>query len=156
MFRTRRPAQGRTAVYELYDAFGELLYVGVTNSPRHRFAQHAADKFWWGDVDPSQTRMTWFETRQEALRVERRRIRSKGRGTVHNHIHNPRRGSPRARGRDRVRSTWSERYAAVGIATGSVVCGEWAGWWDLDWPWSVAAVCTVVGAGWLAWKLRGR
>ena len=39
-----------TALYRLYDDDGELLYVGITDSPGTRMAQHKAQKAWWGDV----------------------------------------------------------------------------------------------------------
>lgn len=40
----------RTALYRLYDTRHQLLYVGITNDPRVRFATHAVDKPWWPNV----------------------------------------------------------------------------------------------------------
>lgn len=65
----------RTAVYRIYDSAGELLYIGITRSPRDRFVQHAATKKWWADVDPAQTRIEWFAARDEAETVELAAIR---------------------------------------------------------------------------------
>ncbi len=53
-----------TAIYRLY-AFGDrLLYVGMTNSPEHRFEQHASDKPWWWEV--SRIELAWFPNRWTA------------------------------------------------------------------------------------------
>lgn len=38
-------------LYRFFDADGTLLYVGITNHPWRRFAQHAAEKPWWHEVD---------------------------------------------------------------------------------------------------------
>ena len=40
----------KTAVYRLYDAGGQLLYVGMTVNLQHRFAAHAKEKCWWSLV----------------------------------------------------------------------------------------------------------
>jgi len=63
---------GRTALYRLYDADGHLLYVGVTDRPSVRFAQHEADKAWWPEVATKE--ITWRRTRQAALKAELRAI----------------------------------------------------------------------------------
>lgn len=69
-----RTSAGRTAVYWFHDDRGVLLYVGITTSPRTRWAQHATEKRWWPDV---YTRtIEWFDTRAEAERVEARSIRN--------------------------------------------------------------------------------
>ncbi|WP_329368794.1 GIY-YIG nuclease family protein [Streptomyces sp. NBC_00669] len=74
---TRRPADAerkseRTALYRLHDEDAQLLYVGVTNDPKARFRQHARDKPWWPRV--STREIEWFDTREEALRVESQAI----------------------------------------------------------------------------------
>lgn len=38
-------------IYRLYNSAGHLLYIGVTNQPNGRFAQHRAEKWWWPFVD---------------------------------------------------------------------------------------------------------
>lgn len=61
---------GRTALYRLYDADDELLYVGITWNPKSRWAQHATHKSWWHTV----TRKTveWHEDRSSAIAAEAR------------------------------------------------------------------------------------
>ncbi len=66
---------GRTALYRLYDSSGALLYIGVTNDPQTRFAQHAADKNWWPLV--ARTEIEWYSTRPDALAAEEAAIKAK-------------------------------------------------------------------------------
>lgn len=40
-----------TAVYRLYARDGRLLYVGMTNNPDVRFANHELTKGWWKQVE---------------------------------------------------------------------------------------------------------
>lgn len=63
----------RTAVYRLYDAAGDLLYVGATQSPRARFQHHATHKAWWPEVHKDDVQ--WHPDRAEALRAEAVAIR---------------------------------------------------------------------------------
>lgn len=63
---------GRTALYRFLDQDDQLIYVGISNSPRSRWADHAADKPWWSDVVTRE--VEWFETRKDAERAERREI----------------------------------------------------------------------------------
>ncbi|MGW1950255.1 hypothetical protein ACWCRC_38875 [Streptomyces sp. NPDC001940] len=63
---------GRTALYRLFDGCDRLIYVGISNSPRSRWAGHAADKPWWPDVATRE--IEWFDTRANAERAERREI----------------------------------------------------------------------------------
>ena len=44
------PAVIRHILYRFFDHGGVLLYVGVTNNPPRRFAQHSSDKDWWDEV----------------------------------------------------------------------------------------------------------
>lgn len=62
----------RTTLYRLYDANGQLLYVGVTGNPRKRFGDHRRNKDWWGDV--STRSLEWFDTEAQALEMEIRAI----------------------------------------------------------------------------------
>lgn len=69
-----------TALYRLFNASGELLYVGITGDLKARLAQHAASKAWWPDV----TRKTveWHLTRSAAAVAEIAAIR--GERPIHN------------------------------------------------------------------------
>lgn len=66
-----------TAVYRFHNHIGELLYVGKTVDVAARFAQHAADKPWWHEVDMSKTLVTWHPSEPAALRVEEQEIKSR-------------------------------------------------------------------------------
>jgi predicted GIY-YIG superfamily endonuclease len=58
----------QTALYRLYDAKGKLLYVGVTDNLKTRFAQHAKEKSWWASV--AKRTVAWYDTREEAEAAE--------------------------------------------------------------------------------------
>jgi hypothetical protein len=73
----------RTALYRLYNTADVLLYVGVSDKPLVRWAQHAAEKTWWSEV--AKLTLDWHDTRELALEAELRAI-----GTEH-----PRHNSPR-------------------------------------------------------------
>ncbi|MGV9226433.1 GntR family transcriptional regulator [Streptomyces albogriseolus] len=62
----------RTALYKLYNEEDALLYVGVTNNTRVRWAKHATDKAWWGEV--SRQEITWYADRISALAAEKEAI----------------------------------------------------------------------------------
>jgi hypothetical protein len=64
--------QGRTAVYRLYDASDELIYVGITNNPPQRWRLHAYDKPWWTQVVTRE--VEWHSTRAGAEAAERQLI----------------------------------------------------------------------------------
>ena len=63
-----------THVYYFYDVQGNLLYVGITNDIKRRWAQHAEDKPWWHLV--ARKEKVLYSTRQEAERVEAHQIRT--------------------------------------------------------------------------------
>jgi predicted GIY-YIG superfamily endonuclease len=63
----------RTALYRLYDDSDVLLYIGATNNAAVRWAKHAAEKPWWGDVRRQD--ITWFADRPTALKAEKEAIR---------------------------------------------------------------------------------
>jgi predicted GIY-YIG superfamily endonuclease len=65
----------KCAVYRLYNARRELLYVGISQRPRKRMVEHAADKTWWGEVDPAATEVVWLVDVRAARVEERRAIR---------------------------------------------------------------------------------
>lgn len=80
----------RTCLYRMYDAVGALLYVGITNRPDLRFAQHAADKPWWREVVT--IKKQWFDTRVQAERAEIIAIkRERPRYNIEHNMSNPHR-----------------------------------------------------------------
>lgn len=60
--------EGKTAVYRLYDASGQLLYVGISIAPERRWSEHAREKLWWHLV--AEKRVSWHDGREQALIVE--------------------------------------------------------------------------------------
>lgn len=132
--------RGRTAVYRLYAQNGRLLYVGITNSPPHRFAQHAADKPWWPDVDERVTEVNWHPTRNAALRAEKALIQRYR--PEHNVQHHPDRRSRFAP----ERPTDEFSRPAAGLVAGGFCIGSLAGWWDAPWWMSVIAAIVVARA----------
>lgn len=145
MSRTiRRPHPGRTAVYRFYDRRGALLYIGITNSPRHRFAQHADPRDgrpWWGQVDESRTTIEWYSTRNQALRVEEHSIKSEL--PMHNKVHHPAWGGTHVgeRPTDRV-----ARPIALAVVCGGLLLGSISGWWSVPiGPQVVLGFLMVVG-----------
>ena len=80
---------GETAVYQLYDAAGELLYVGMSRNPMSRWAWHAELHSWWSDV--AVFTVKWYGSREEAARVERDAIKD---GAARHNVHStPRHGA---------------------------------------------------------------
>jgi hypothetical protein len=65
-------APGSVAVYRLFNLDGALLYVGVSDTPKRRFAQHAHDKGWWYLV--VRWTVEWYPDRVSALAEEARLI----------------------------------------------------------------------------------
>jgi predicted GIY-YIG superfamily endonuclease len=61
---------GRTALYRLYDADDELLYVGITWNPKSRWESHATYKSWWHKV--ARKTVEWHEDRRTAIAAEAR------------------------------------------------------------------------------------
>lgn len=64
----------RTALYRYFDASGDLLYVGITNSVGRRWDQQAQQQPWW----PSSSRQTvdWYPTRGAAETAERAAVQT--------------------------------------------------------------------------------
>lgn len=65
-----------TTLYRFYDADDVLLYVGITDHPLHRMANHAADQPWWSYVvratfDHCPTRSAALAAEANAIRFER-------------------------------------------------------------------------------------
>lgn len=61
-----------TAVYRLFDANDELLYVGMANRPGERWGEHST-RPWWHEV--IRTQIDWYDTREAAAAVEANAIR---------------------------------------------------------------------------------
>jgi DNA-binding transcriptional regulator YhcF (GntR family) len=71
---TSREEPERTALYRLYGAEDDLLYVGITGKPGPRWTQHAADKPWWPQV--ARREIEWFDSRPLAAEAEVTAIRA--------------------------------------------------------------------------------
>lgn len=63
-----------TTVYRLFDADGNLLYVGCTNGVKARFKTHQATKEWWTEVVLAD--LEHFPNRQQAIAAEAEAIRN--------------------------------------------------------------------------------
>lgn len=73
-----------TALYRLYDADDQLLYIGITNYPPKRWTEHKRDKPWWPQV--TEKRVEWIESRIKAEGAERCAIAAEG--PKYNRVHN--------------------------------------------------------------------
>lgn len=67
---------GRHMVYKLYDARGDLLYIGITDRGPVRLAEHYRHKPWFGDV--MRVEFERYETRTDSEDRERILIRKHG------------------------------------------------------------------------------
>jgi predicted GIY-YIG superfamily endonuclease len=64
------PAKGEpTALYRLYDADEQLIYVGITNNPANRWRRHQEVSLWWPKV--ATKTIEWLPDRESALTAER-------------------------------------------------------------------------------------
>lgn len=61
-------------LYRFYDVSDELLYVGITMNPPHRFRTHAHTKEWWTEVD--HITLEQHDTRHEVMAAESEAIRT--------------------------------------------------------------------------------
>lgn len=69
------PMGERTALYRLFNADDELLYVGITWQPLSaRMGEHAAEQPWWREIDHATA--IWYPTRQEADQAETKAIQA--------------------------------------------------------------------------------
>lgn len=73
-----------TALYRLYDANDQLLYIGIAEYPPKRFVEHERDKPWWPEV--ARRDVEWIESRAKAETAERCAIAAEG--PRYNRIHN--------------------------------------------------------------------
>lgn len=67
---SHRPDNEPTALYRLYDADDNLLYLGISFDPEARWEQHKNDKHWAHQV--VRRTVEWYPTRGEALAAEER------------------------------------------------------------------------------------
>jgi hypothetical protein len=63
---------GRTAVYRIRDAAGELLYIGMTNSVPIRWNAHMLYQPWWDEL--RSLTVEFLDTREEAAAAEKAAI----------------------------------------------------------------------------------
>jgi predicted GIY-YIG superfamily endonuclease len=84
---TRHKFPVRTALYRLYDAESNLIYVGVSYQPRYRLTQHKQKKVWWPEV--ARVEIHWYPDRRPAEDIERDAIRAEAPryNTVHHPVH---------------------------------------------------------------------
>lgn len=59
-------------LYRFFNDEAELLYVGITNDPVHRFSNHAYTKPWFAEA--AAATMTHYPTRGELIAAERQAI----------------------------------------------------------------------------------
>lgn len=67
-------ANAPTALYRLYGAAEQLLYVGISTQPEVRWTQHATDKPWWSLV--RRRSVEWHSNRPAAEEAERVAVRN--------------------------------------------------------------------------------
>jgi predicted GIY-YIG superfamily endonuclease len=72
------------SLYRFYNAAGKLLYIGITNSPKARFADHRKKKSWWPEVAVRE--ICHYPTRTAVLVAEQAAIKAER--PVHNVIYN--------------------------------------------------------------------
>ncbi|MDT0412725.1 MULTISPECIES: GntR family transcriptional regulator [Streptomyces] len=65
---SHRPDNEPTALYRLYDADEQLLYLGISFAPDARWEQHSNDKHWAHQV--VRRTVEWYPTRPAALAAE--------------------------------------------------------------------------------------
>ncbi len=85
---------GAAAVYRLFDADRNLLYVGCSGHVDARLRQHEVEKPWWPDVQ--HRTICWYDSHTDALLAEKQAICDEG--PRHNRRDSPhqarRRGDP--------------------------------------------------------------
>lgn len=70
------PVKGQIAVYRMFSASGELLYIGQSVNPAQRLCLHRTEHNWLPDV--ASMTLEWFETREAARAAEASAIRAEG------------------------------------------------------------------------------
>ncbi|MFC5144267.1 GIY-YIG nuclease family protein [Streptomyces aureoversilis] len=69
----QRAEGDEVALYRLFDANHQLLYVGISKDPMGRWREHVANS-WWRDV--AEYSVTWYPTRAEARAAEKTALTS--------------------------------------------------------------------------------
>lgn len=64
----------RTALYRLFNADGQLLYVGIAYDPKSRWYSHVNTSPWWPNV--ARKEVEWFEHRNAAVTAEMIAVRT--------------------------------------------------------------------------------
>jgi predicted GIY-YIG superfamily endonuclease len=64
----------RHVLYRLYDAEGDLLYIGITNNLNDRFCEHSATQPWWEAVTSAAVEFRC--SRDDAVAAERTAIKT--------------------------------------------------------------------------------
>jgi predicted GIY-YIG superfamily endonuclease len=73
--RNGRVKRGPTALYRLYDADDQLLYIGISIDPQRRFKEHRKEQGWWPLV--ARRDIEWLDFGGwDAVDVERAAIRA--------------------------------------------------------------------------------
>ena len=111
-------AAERTALYRLFDAADQLLYIGITYKPEARWKAHAATKSWWPNV--ARKSMEWHDTRPLAEAAEVAAIKAEL--PVHNVDDSP--IAPRPRTLDPDEMTASELKVNLTAASKRANAGE--------------------------------
>ena len=63
----------RTALYHIFDAADDLLYIGISNSFGRRWHEHSKVQPWWPDMRWQTVR--WYDSREEAEAAEKAAIK---------------------------------------------------------------------------------
>lgn len=66
----------RTALYRIRNADGDLLYIGISETPEFRWISHRRNHAWWADV--TDYSLEWHENRQAAEAAEAEAVRAEG------------------------------------------------------------------------------
>ena len=82
--------EGECSLYRHYDAFGRLLYIGISLSAVERLAQHKRESHWVRQI--ARIDITAYGSRNDARLAERRAIKRES--PAHNIIHAKKRKSP--------------------------------------------------------------
>ncbi len=72
-----------TALYRHFDAYGQLLYIGVSLNPVQRMMQHSCGSDWFYDI--SRMTIEWIDSRYDALKAEHAAIIEEK--PLHNKVH---------------------------------------------------------------------
>jgi len=96
------------ALYRIYSASNELLYVGISARILGRIAEHKESKGWFRDT--ARVDIVWLTTREEAVAAEAYAIKSEM--PLYNKHLNDKSGSARTRKKLRKRYNFSLQMAA--------------------------------------------